>query len=48
LIAEPDSWPLPRKLEIAFSDFPADSSYGEFNALGFVAQNRDKQNGFRA
>ncbi len=46
LIAESDSWLLPRKFKIAFSNSPADSSYAEFNDLGFVAQYRDGQKGF--
>ena len=46
LIAESDSWLLPRKFKIAFSNSPADSSYAEFNDLGFVAQIRDGQKGF--
>ncbi len=47
LIAEPDSWMLPRKFKIAFSNSAADSSYGEFNDLGFVAQLRNGEKGFR-
>jgi sulfite reductase (ferredoxin) len=47
LIAEPDSWLLPRKFKIAFSNSLADSSYAEFNDLGFVAQIRDEEKGFR-
>ncbi|MDR3745275.1 MAG: nitrite/sulfite reductase [Acidobacteriaceae bacterium] len=47
LIAESDSWMLPRKYKIAFSNSAADSSYAEFNDLGFVAQTRDGQKGFR-
>jgi sulfite reductase (ferredoxin) len=47
LIAEPDSWLLPRKFKIAFSNSLADSAYAEFNDLGFVAQIRDGQKGFR-
>ena len=47
LIAESDSWLLPRKFKIAFSNSPADSSYAEFNDLGFVAQIRDGEKGFR-
>lgn len=47
LIAEPDSWMLPRKFKIAFSNSTADSSYAEFNDLGFVAQLRDGAKGFR-
>jgi sulfite reductase (ferredoxin) len=46
LIAEPDSWLLPRKFKIAFSNSPADSAYAEFNDLGFIAQISDGQNGF--
>jgi len=46
LIAESDSWLLPRKFKIAFSNSPADSSYAEFNDLGFVAHIRDGQKGF--
>jgi sulfite reductase (ferredoxin) len=47
LIAEPDSWMLPRKFKIAFSNSTADSSYAEFNDLGFVAQLRNGAKGFR-
>jgi len=47
LIAEPDSWLLPRKYKIAFSNSPADSSYAAFNDLGFIAQIRDGVKGFR-
>jgi sulfite reductase (ferredoxin) len=47
LIAELDSWLLPRKFKIAFSNSAADSSYAEFNDLGFVAQIRNGKKGFR-
>jgi len=47
LIAEADSWLLPRKYKIAFSNSPADTSYAEFNDLGFVAQLREETKGFR-
>jgi sulfite reductase (ferredoxin) len=47
LIAESDSWLLPRKYKIAFSNSAADSSYAEFNDLGFIAQLRDGDKGFR-
>ena len=47
LIAEPDSWLLPRKFKIAFSNSTADTSYAEFNDLGFVAELRDGAKGFR-
>jgi sulfite reductase (ferredoxin) len=46
LIAEPDSWLLPRKFKIAFSNSSADSSYAEFNDLGFVARLHQGQKGF--
>ena len=46
LIAESDSWLLPRKFKIAFSNSLADTSYAEFNDLGFVAQIREGQKGF--
>jgi len=47
LIAESDSWLLPRKYKIAFSNSEADSAYAQFNDLGFVAQIRDGKKGFR-
>jgi sulfite reductase (ferredoxin) len=46
LIAESDSWLLPRKFKIAFSNSLADNSYAKFNDLGFIAQICDKQKGF--
>ena len=46
LIAEPGSWRPPRKFEIAFSNSPADSSYAEFQDLGFVARIRGEEKGF--
>jgi sulfite reductase (ferredoxin) len=47
LIAEADSWLLPRKFKIAFSNSDADTSFGRFNDVGFIAQLRDGQQGFR-
>jgi len=47
LIAEADSWLLPRKYKIAFSNSPADTSYAEFNDLGFVARLQEGKKGFR-
>lgn len=47
LIAEPDSWVLPRKFKIAFSNSPADSSYSQFNDIGFIAKIRDGVKGFK-
>jgi sulfite reductase (ferredoxin) len=47
LIAEADSWLLPRKYKISFSNSSADTSYAEFNDLGFVAQLQEGKKGFR-
>lgn len=47
LIAEPDSFTLPRKLKIAFSNSEKDTSYAVFNDLGFVAKVKDGKRGFR-
>ena len=47
LIAEPDSWLLPRKFKIAFSNSAADTSYARFNDVGFIAELRDGRPGFR-
>jgi len=47
VIAEPDSWNLPRKFKIAFSSSPADSSYAQFNDVGFIAEIRDGAKGFK-
>jgi sulfite reductase (ferredoxin) len=47
LIAESDSWLLPRKFKIAFANSPADTAYARFNDLGFIAELRDGQPGFR-
>ncbi|MBA4411274.1 MAG: sulfite reductase subunit beta (hemoprotein) [Odoribacter sp.] len=47
LIAELDSFTLPRKLKIAFSNSEKDTSYSVFNDLGFIAQVKDGKRGFR-
>ncbi len=47
LIAEPDSWTLPRKLKFAFSNSPADSALAQFNDVGFIASIRDGAKGFK-
>jgi len=47
LIVEADSWLLPRKYKIAFSNSSADTSYAEFNDLGFVARIQEGKKGFR-
>ncbi len=46
LIAEPDSWMLPRKLKIAFSNSAEDSALAQFNDLGFIAMVRNNESGF--
>jgi len=47
LIAEADSWNLPRKFKIAFSNSPADSAYAQFNDVGFIATIKDGRAGFK-
>ena len=47
LISEPDSWLLPRKYKIAFSNSPKDTSRAAFNDLGFIARVQDGVRGFR-
>jgi len=47
LIAETDSWTLPRKFKIAFSNSPRDNVHAVFNDLGFVATIENGQKGFR-
>ncbi|MDR1860113.1 MAG: sulfurtransferase TusA family protein [Bacteroidales bacterium] len=47
LIAEPDSWTLPRKYKIALSGNDADNAAALFNDLGLVATLRNGEKGFR-
>ena len=47
LIAEEDSWLLPRKFKIAFSNSEADTGYAQFNDVGFIAAMRHGLRGFR-
>jgi sulfite reductase (ferredoxin) len=47
LIAEPDSYLLPRKLKIAFSSGDTGVDYAAINDLGLVAGIRDGQRGFK-
>ncbi|MDR1747175.1 MAG: sulfurtransferase TusA family protein [Tannerella sp.] len=47
LIAEADSYLLPRKLKIAFSSDDKRIGYAAFNDLGLVARLRDGKRGFR-
>lgn len=47
LLAEPDSWVLPRKFKIAFSNSAADTAFAQFNDLGFIATVRNGVHGFK-
>ncbi|HBH85515.1 MAG TPA: sulfite reductase subunit beta (hemoprotein) [Bacteroidales bacterium] len=47
LIAEADSWTLPRKFKIAFSNTEEDTAYSTFNDLGFIAKEKDGVKGFK-
>lgn len=47
LIAEPDSWNLPRKFKIAMSNSLEDTSYTQATCLGYVATIKDGQKGFQ-
>jgi len=47
LISESDSWTLPRKLKIAFSNSEEDTAYAAFNDLGFIAKEKDGVKGFK-
>lgn len=47
LIAETDSWELPRKVKIAFSSSASDSGLAAFNDIGFIAQIKDGKRGFK-
>ncbi len=47
LIAEAESWVLPRKFKIAFSNSAADTAYALFNDVGFISAIRDGDKGFK-
>ncbi|MCP4399616.1 MAG: sulfite reductase subunit beta (hemoprotein) [bacterium] len=47
LIAEPDSWALPRKMKISFSSLTSDNANASVQDVGFIAQIRDGQKGFK-
>jgi sulfite reductase (ferredoxin) len=47
LIAEPDSWNLPRKFKINFSHNDKDTAYTMATCLGFVATMKNDQKGFK-
>ncbi|MCM8833090.1 MAG: nitrite/sulfite reductase, partial [Candidatus Omnitrophica bacterium] len=42
MIQESDSWTLPRKFKIAFSNGPDDTGYATVNDLGFIAKINEK------
>ena len=46
MICEDDSWNLPRKFKIAMSNSKEDTSYTQATCLGFVAVEKDGQQGF--
>ena len=47
LISESDSWLLPRKYKIAFSNSTKDTARAAFNDLGFIARVQDGARGFQ-
>lgn len=47
MIAEGDSWNLPRKFKIAFSGSAEDKGYATLSDLGFIAKIKDGIRGFR-
>ena len=47
LIAESDSWTLPRKFKISFSGSEKDNAYAVFNDLGFIARIKEGKKGFK-
>ena len=48
MIAEADSWNLPRKFKIAFSNTDHDNSRASVTCLGFIAKTKDGQKGFKS
>lgn len=47
LIAQPDSWTLPRKYKITFSGSDNDNAFAAFNDLGFIARIKEGQKSFK-
>jgi sulfite reductase (ferredoxin) len=47
LLSEADSWVLPRKFKITFSNSGKDTAYAQFNDLGFVSKIKDGVRGFK-
>ncbi len=46
LISEPDSWVLPRKFKITFSNSEKDTAYAQFNDLGLITKIQNGVLGF--
>ncbi len=46
LIAQSDSFTLPRKFKIAFSNSEEDTGFAKFNDLGFIAREHEDKRGF--
>ncbi len=47
LISEPDSWVLPRKFKITFSNSEKDTAYAQFNDLGLITKIQNGVLGFK-
>ncbi|OGX37209.1 MAG: hypothetical protein A3D87_09325 [Omnitrophica WOR_2 bacterium RIFCSPHIGHO2_02_FULL_50_17] len=47
MIAEPDSWNLPRKFKVNFSGSADDRGYATIADVGFIARLKDGQKGFK-
>ena len=47
LIAETDSWTLPRKFKITFSSLATNNANATVQDVGFIAQRKDGQKGFK-
>ncbi|MCF6242442.1 MAG: sulfurtransferase TusA family protein [Bacteroidales bacterium] len=47
LIAESDSWKLPRKFKISFSSSPKDNIKATLTDLGFIATQKNRKKGFK-
>ncbi len=47
LIAENDSWNLPRKFKVAFSGSAEDKGYATLSDVGFIAKIKDGKKGFK-
>lgn len=47
LLAEPDSWNLPRKFKVAFANSDSDNILTPFQDVGFIARNKNGKKGFK-